>query len=106
SALEPAAARAPAVTWLVAQSELQRAGGPGFPACVRKRAARDDDLLLARRLVWPVRELPATVGEPRALEELHAAVEPVPGVLGPVSARLALGEPVPHGLPRDAVGRC
>src|SRR6478735_11590252 len=84
------------------QAELGRAAGPRAVAAGRvTQAGGHGDLGLAGGLVRVAR---ATVGTPGADVELEAAVVAVAGVDGPVAARLALRQGVPHGAAGGEVG--
>src|SRR5688572_28018331 len=90
------------------KAQLEAACRPRLVSARGAQALRNDDLLLARRLVRVRRELAATVALPRAEAELETAVIAVARVDRPVPAGLALRERIPDGIAvvgDDALGR-
>src|SRR5688500_7551491 len=90
------------------QPQLETAGRPRLISARGAQALRDDDLLLARRLMRVGRELATTIALPCREAELQAAVIAVARVDRPVPAGLALRQRVPDGVAvvgDDALGR-
>jgi hypothetical protein len=75
------------------------AATPRLEAALGVQPVRDGDLLGARGLVGPRREVVTVDAQPGAVVELQTAVVAVAGVDAPPAAGLALGDPVPHGGP-------